>query len=109
MKRKFLIAGCMVLLSVVSFVAGRNVNMQTESNTVLDVTQITDWNTDGNELCLATSDGCEYYAYKSDNIYVDRKGYVAFNDIYKIETEGIYTSILTKDGNVYEIINEREE
>lgn len=109
MKRNFLIAGCMVLLSAMSFVAGRNANMWAESNTVLNVTQITDWNTDGNELCLATSDGCEYYAYKSDNIYVDRKGYVAFNDIYKIETEGVYTSILTKDGNVYEIINEREE
>lgn len=109
MKRNFLIAGCMVLLSVMSFVAGRNANMQAESNTVLDVTQITDWNTDGNELCLATSDGCEYYAYKSDDVYVDRKGYVAFKNIYKIETKGIYTSILTKDGNVYEIINERED
>lgn len=58
---------------------------QTETKTTLDLNdpkdfslacdfmgQIVDWNTDGEELSLMTSDGYELYAYKSQNIYRNR-------------------------------------
>ena len=56
--------------------------IQTETKTTLDlndpkdfelacdfVGKIVDFNTDGKELSLMTSDGYELYAYKSQNIY----------------------------------------
>ncbi len=36
------------------------------------VGKIVDWNTNGEELSLMTSDGYELYAYKSQNIYRNR-------------------------------------
>lgn len=67
------------------------------------VVDIVDWNTDGEELALMTSDGYEFYAYKSKNEYDFNKAYVGLDDIVDVEkTEG-KIRIYTKDGNVYEI------
>lgn len=67
------------------------------------VADIVDWNTNGEELSLMTSDGYEFYSYKSADEYDVNKAYVALDDITDVEkTEG-KIRIYTKDGNVYEI------
>ena len=67
------------------------------------VVDIVDWNTNGTELSLMTSDGYEFYAYKSADEYDFNKAYVGLDDITDVEkTEG-KIRIYTKDGNVYEI------
>ena len=70
------------------------------------VADIVDWNTNGEELSLMTSDGYEFYAYKSQNKYDFNKAYVALDDITDVEkTEG-KIQIYTKSGNVYEVFGE---
>lgn len=67
------------------------------------IADVVDWNTDGTELALMTSDGYEFYAYKSKNEYDFNKAYVGLDDIVDVEkTEG-KIRIYTKDGSVYEI------
>ena len=67
------------------------------------VCDIVDWNTDGEELALMTSDGYEFYAYKSKNEYDFNKAYVALDDIVDVENTENKIQIFTKDGNVYEV------
>lgn len=67
------------------------------------VVDIVDWNTDGEELALMTSDGYEFYAYKSKNEYEFNKAYVALDDIVDVENTENKIQIFTKDGNVYEV------
>lgn len=70
------------------------------------VADIVDWNTNGTELSLMTSDGYEFYAYKSADEYDFNKAYVALDDITDVEkTEG-KIRIYTKSGNVYEVFGE---
>lgn len=70
------------------------------------VVDIVDWNTDGEELALMTSDGYEFYAYKSANEYEFNKAYVALDDIVDVEkTEG-KIRIYTKDGTIYQVFGE---
>ena len=49
------------------------------------IADVVDWNTDGEELALMTSDGYEFYAYKSANEYAFNKAYVALDDIVDVE------------------------
>lgn len=67
------------------------------------VSDVVDWNTDGTELALMTSDGYEFYAYKSANEYEFNKAYVALDDIVDVEKAEGKIRIYTKDGNVYEV------
>lgn len=67
------------------------------------VVDIVDWNTNGTELSLMTSDGYEFYAYKSANEYEFNKAYVGLGDIVDVEKAEGKIRIYTKDGNVYEI------
>lgn len=67
------------------------------------VCDIVDWNTNGEELALMTSDGYEFYAYKSANEYEFNKAYVGLGDIVDVEKAEGKIRIYTKDGNVYEI------
>lgn len=67
------------------------------------IADVVDWNTDGEELALMTSDGYEFYAYKSKNEYDFNKAYVALDDITDVEKEEGKIRIYTKDGSVYEI------
>ena len=67
------------------------------------VCDIVDWNTNGTELSLMTSDGYEFYAYKSADEYDFNKAYVALDDITDVEkTEG-KIRIYTKDGTIYQV------
>lgn len=67
------------------------------------ISDVVDWNTDGEELALMTSDGYEFYAYKSANEYEFNKAYVALDNITDVEKEEGKIRIYTKDGSVYEI------
>lgn len=67
------------------------------------ISDVVDWNTNGEELALMTSDGYEFYAYKSKNEYDFNKAYVALDDITDVEKEEGKIRIYAKDGSVYEI------
>lgn len=67
------------------------------------IADVVDWNTNGEELALMTSDGYEFYAYKSANEYEFNKAYVGLDDITDVEKEEGKICIYTKDGSVYEI------
>lgn len=67
------------------------------------ISDIVDWNTDGEELALMTSDGYEFYAYKSKNEYEFNKAYIVLDDIIEIEKADDKIRIYTKDGSVHEI------
>lgn len=70
------------------------------------IADVVDWNTNGEELALMTSDGYEFYAYKSANEYDFNKAYVALDDITDVEkTEG-KIRIYTKDGTIYQVFGE---
>ena len=43
-----------------------------EKSGLIDTAHIVDWNTDGTELAVITENDCEYYAYKSADIYQNR-------------------------------------
>lgn len=67
------------------------------------IADVVDWNTNGEELALMTSDGYEFYAYKSANEYEFNKAYVGLDDIVDVENTENKIQIFTKDGNVYEV------
>ena len=70
------------------------------------IADVVDWNTNGTELALMTSDGYEFYAYKSANEYEFNKAYVGLDDIVDVEkTEG-KIRIYTKDGTIYQVFGE---
>lgn len=70
------------------------------------IADVVDWNTNGEELALMTSDGYEFYAYKSKNEYDFNKAYVGLDDIVDVEkTEG-KIRIYTKDGTTYQVFGE---
>lgn len=70
------------------------------------VVDIVDWNTNGTELSLMTSDGYEFYAYKSADEYDFNKAYVALDDITDVKKAEGKIRIYTKSGNVYEVFGE---
>lgn len=70
------------------------------------ISDIVDWNTDGEELALMTSDGYEFYAYKSANEYAFNKAYVALDDIIDVEKTTGKIRIYTKDGTIYQVFGE---
>ena len=70
------------------------------------ISDVVDWNTDGEELALMTSDGYEFYAYKSANEYDFNKAYVALDDITDVEKIEGKIRIYTKDGAIYQVFGE---
>lgn len=70
------------------------------------IADVVDWNTNGEELALMTSDGYEFYAYKSANEYAFNKAYVPLDDITDVEKAEGKIRIYTKSGNVYEVFGE---
>ena len=70
------------------------------------ISDVVDWNTDGEELALMTSDGYEFYAYKSANEYEFNKAYVALDDITDVEKAEGKIRIYTKDGAIYQVFGE---
>lgn len=70
------------------------------------IADVVDWNTNGTELSLMTSDGYEFYAYKSADEYDFNKAYVGLDDITDVEKAEGKIRIYTKSGNVYEVFGE---
>lgn len=70
------------------------------------VADIVDWNTNGAELSLMTSDGYEFYAYKSADEYDFNKAYVGLDDITDVEKAEGKIRIYTKDGTIYQVFGE---
>lgn len=70
------------------------------------IADVVDWNTDGEELALMTSDGYEFYAYKSADEYDFNKAYVALDDIVDVEKAEGKIRIYTKDGTIYQVFGE---
>ena len=70
------------------------------------VCDIVDWNTNGEELSLMTSDGYEFYSYKSADEYDFNKAYVALDDITDVEKADDKIRIYTKDGAIYQVFGE---
>lgn len=70
------------------------------------IADVVDWNTNGEELALMTSDGYEFYAYKSKNEYDFNKAYVALDGIVDVEKEASKIRIYTKDGTIYQVFGE---
>lgn len=70
------------------------------------IADVVDWNTNGEELALMTSDGYEFYAYKSANEYEFNKAYVGLDDITDVEKEKGKIRIYTKDGTIYQVFGE---
>lgn len=70
------------------------------------ISDVVDWNTNGEELALMTSDGYEFYAYKSANEYEFNKAYVGLDDITDVEKAEGKIRIYTKDGTIYQVFGE---
>ena len=70
------------------------------------IADVVDWNTNGTELALMTSDGYEFYAYKSADEYEFNKAYVALDDITDVEKAEGKIRIYTKDGTIYQVFGE---
>lgn len=70
------------------------------------IADIVDWNTNGEELSLITSDGYEFYSYKSADEYDFNKAYVALDDITDVEKAEGKIRIYTKDGTIYQVFGE---
>ena len=63
---------------------------------------ITDWNTDGKEMAIMTSDGYELYAQKQDDVYRESiKQYMALDDVTTWEVNGDTLTVTTTDDNNY--------
>lgn len=78
--------------------------LQLEEKGFINLADIVDWNTGGDELAITVKGDYEYYATKSQNVYAPKfKDYVGFNEIKEInETETTY-EIITIDGNIYTV------
>ena len=63
---------------------------------------IVDWNTDGKEMAIMTSDGYELYLNKQASIYQpDIKQYIGMNEFSSWNVDGNTLTITTLDGNDY--------
>lgn len=63
---------------------------------------IVDWNTDGKEMAVMTSDGYELYLNKQASIYQpDLKQYIGMKEFASWNVDGNILTITTSDGNTY--------
>ena len=63
---------------------------------------VVDWNTDGKELAIITSNGYELYANKQETIYQeDIKAYLPLESICDFNTSNDVLEIITTDENIY--------
>lgn len=100
MKKKIIATLFTAIIATSAFLMGHATTTATEK-TLIAVEDITDWNTDGKELSLMLSDGTEVYAYKSSNIYGEKRAYIPCEDVnsWKITNKGL--TIITTDRNEY--------
>lgn len=63
---------------------------------------IVDWNTDGKEMAIMTSDGYELYLNKQETIYQPNiKQYIGMKEFSSWNVDGNTLTITTLDGNTY--------
>lgn len=122
MKKKVVCLMITAIALVGSFEIGRQTQMNTTGEKVVEtmpndvdladdtqysyidkfIGSITDWNTNGKELAIMTSDGYELYAQKQDDVYRESiKQYMALDDVVRWEVNGDTLAIITIDGNSY--------
>lgn len=100
MKKKIIVTLFTAIIATSAFLMGHATTTATEK-TMIAVEDVTDWNTDGKEISLSMSDGSEVYAYKSSNVYGEKRAYIPCKDVasWKVSDEGL--TIVTTDGNEY--------
>lgn len=78
--------------------------LQLEEKGFINLDDIVDWNTNGDEIAISLRNGYEYYATKTKNIYTPKfKNYVGFDEIFSVRETETGFEIITKDGNAYTI------
>lgn len=99
-KKKIIRTLFTVTLATSAFLMGHATTTASEK-TMIAVEDVTDWNTNGTELSLSMSDGSEVYAYKSSDVYGEKRAYIPCKDVanWKVTDKGLY--IVTEDGNSY--------
>lgn len=100
MKKKIIATLFTAIIATSAFLMGHATTTATEK-TMIAVEDVTDWNTDGEELSLMLSDGTEVYAYKSRDVYGEKRAYIPCKDVasWKVTDEGL--TIITENGNSY--------
>lgn len=99
MKKKIIATLFTAIIAASAFLMG-HATTATEK-TMISVEDITDWNTNGEEISLMLSDGSEVYAYKSRDEYGEKRAYIPCKDVnsWKVTETGL--TIITEDGNSY--------
>ena len=100
MKKKIIATLFTAIIATSAFLMGHATTTASEKN-MISVEDITDWNTNGEEISLSMSDGTEVYAYKSRDVYGEKRAYIPCKDInsWKVTDEGL--TIITEDGSGY--------
>lgn len=99
MKKKIIATLFITIIAASAFLMGHATTAS--EKTMIAVENVTDWNTDGKELSLMLSDDTEVYAYKSSNVYGEKRAYIPCKDVnsWKVTDKGLM--IITEDGNSY--------
>lgn len=100
MKKKIITTLFIAIIATSAFLMGHATTTATEK-TMIAVENITDWNTDGKEISLSMSDGTEVYAYKSSNVYGEKRAYIPCKDVASWKVTDEELTIITSDGNKY--------
>lgn len=100
MKKKIIATLFTVTLAASAFLRGYVTTTATEK-TLIAVEDVTDWNTDGKEISLMLSDDTEVYAYKSRDVYGEKRAYIPCKDINSWKVTDEELTIITSDGNKY--------
>ena len=100
MKKKIICTLFTAIIATSAFLMGHATTTATEK-TMIAAENITDWNTNGEEISLMLSDGSEVYAYKSRDEYGEMRAYLPCKDVnsWKVTETGL--TIITEDGNEY--------
>lgn len=99
MKKKIIATLFTAIIAASAFLMG-HATTATEK-TLIAVEDVTDWNTNGEEISLMLSDGSEVYAYKSVNEYGEKRDYIPCNDVASWKVTDEELTIITSDGNEY--------
>lgn len=99
MKKKIIATLFIAIIATSAFLMG-HATTATEK-TMIAVEDVTDWNTDGKEISLMLSDDTEVYAYKSRDVYGEKRAYIPCKDINSWKVTDEELTIITSDGNEY--------
>ena len=100
MKKKIIATLFTAIIATSAFLMGHATTTATEK-TMIAAENITDWNTNGEELSLMLSDGSEVYAYKSRDEYGEKRAYIPCNDVNSWKVTDKELTIITTDGNEF--------